>query len=608
MYANPTLARMHGYANADEMVGVAVEALTASDDLATLQNRYWQLLAGDADDMRSVVRGRRLDGSYFWLEVHGRVFEYHGRPAVIAVALDVSERMAAEQQAKLAARVFESASEGILITDGDNRIVGVNPAFTRITGYSPEDAIGKLSRMLAGLGARAAETRDMIAHLHKDGHWQGEMRDRRKSGEWYPVWLSISAVRDDLGIITHYVGVFTDYTTRKETEDRLHFLANHDGLTGLYNRGSALMRLGEAIHRADRLGSRFAVLFLDLDRFKSVNDTLGHDAGDQLLRAAADRLRYHVKDTDTVARLGGDAFAVVLESIAGPEVAADVAMYRAKERGKNNYQFFDKEMNAQAFEHLLLENSLWRGVERQEFELLYQPQVSTVSGEIVGVEALLRWRHPDLGLISPGKFVPLAEQTGLIVPIGGWVLQEACRQAKHWLDEGYRLRHVAVNLSARQFLDDGLITTVQNALLKSGLPAAMLELELTESTIMQKPREAVSVLHGLRQMGVALSIDDFGTGYSSLVSLKQYPLDNLKIDRGFVEGIPEDPDDIAITEAIIAIAHKLGLRVVAEGVETEAQFDFLRAAGCDLIQGYLVGTPVTADELMRRLRRSGAAD
>jgi EAL domain-containing protein (putative c-di-GMP-specific phosphodiesterase class I) len=241
-------------------------------------------------------------------------------------------------------------------------------------------------------------------------------------------------------------------------------------------------------------------------------------------------------------------------------------------------------------------------VERQAFELYYQPQVSTLTGEIVGVEALLRWRHPDLGLVSPGKFIPLAEQTGLIVAIGGWVVHEACMQARRWLDEGYRLRHMAVNLSARQFLDGGLLATIEAALHASRLPPAMLELELTESTIMQKPREAISLLQSLRAMGVVLSIDDFGTGYSSLVSLKQYPLDNLKIDRGFVEGIPHDPDDIAITEAIIAIARKMGLRVVAEGVETNAQFDFLREAGCDLVQGYLLGHPVTATEIARRLK------
>jgi diguanylate cyclase (GGDEF)-like protein len=389
-----------------------------------------------------------------------------------------------------------------------------------------------------------------------------------------------------------------------------------------------------------------------LDRFKAVNDTIGHVAGDRLLIAATERLRYHVKEKDIIGRLGGDEFTVVLEDIAGPEVAgdvagrivesmsqsflidghemfvtasvgvamcpsdgvdaqtllknADVAMYRAKERGKNTYQFFDKEMNVQAFEHLLLENNLWHALERNEFELHYQPQVASVGGEIVGVEALLRWRHPEFGLVMPGRFISLAEQTGLIVPIGAWVLRAACRQAKAWLDSGLNVGHMAVNLSARQFADGGLLSIVEGALETSGLPPDLLELEITESAIMQKPHDAVSLLRRFREMGVAVSIDDFGTGYSSLVTLKQYPLDCLKIDRGFIEGIPHDSDDVAITESIIAIARKMRLKVVAEGVETIEQFDFLRLAGCDRIQGYLMGRPMSAQDLIEKLHADRA--
>ncbi|GAB3266179.1 PAS domain S-box protein [Chitinimonas naiadis] len=646
-YANPELARVLGYDSPEELIDLPVEAVTAPEDLALLRENHRRRLAGELDSVRYTYRAMKRDGSYLWTEAHGRMFEYQGRPAVIGIALDVSQRIEAELQSRLAERVFESATEGILITDADSRIVAVNPAFTRITGYSAQQAIGKVSRMLMRQDARAEFNREMLDHLARDGHWQGEMRDRRLNGEWYPVWMSISAVRDDSDRISSYVGVFTDYTSRKEAENRLHYLANHDGLTGLLNRSGLMSQLEHEINRAKAHRQSLAVLFLDLDRFKAINDTLGHGTGDRLLVAATERLRNQVKETDLVGRLGGDEFTIVLENLSAPEVAADVAsrivnamaqhfvidghemfvtasvgvavyphdgidatallknadvaMYRAKERGKNTYQFFAKEMNAQAFEHLLLENSLRHALERQEFELHYQPQVATSNGSIVGVEALIRWRHPELGLVPPAQFISMAEQNGLIVPIGAWVLHEACRQGRQWLDAGHALAHVAVNLSARQFADDHLLDTIRAALSESRLPPSMLELEITESTIMQKPQDAVTLLHKLRAMGVALSIDDFGTGYSSLVSLKQYPLDNLKIDRGFVAGIPHDADDQAITEAIVAIARKMRLKVVAEGVETIEQFDFLRAAGCDIAQGYLLGRPMPAHELAAML-------
>jgi len=648
-YTNPKGAEMLGYDSPEQVLGLPVSELTAPEDLPLLQENHRRRLSGEIDSVRYTYRAIRRDGSRIWVEVHGSVCDYEGRQAIMGVAQDVTQRVEFERHSRLANRVFESASEGIVITDAQCRIEAVNPAFTRITGYKASEATGKLSRMMTGHGAQVNQV--MLEQLARDGYWQGEMYDRRKNGEWYPAWLSISTVRDDAKNITSYVGVFTDNTRRKEDETRLQFLANHDSLTGLLNRTGMLNRFAAEIVRAREDGRHLALLFVDLDRFKTVNDTLGHLAGDQLLMDAAARMRAHLSDDAIVARPGGDEFTVLIEDPPGSGAAgslaerlidsmsepflidgqemfvtgsvgiacypddgadaatllknADVAMYRAKLRGRNTFQFFTSDMNTRALEQMLLENSLRHALERGEFTLYYQPQFATATGQLAGVEALIRWRHPELGLVLPGTFIELAEQNGLIVPIGAWVLREACRQGRAWLDAGWHFGRVAVNLSARQFSSGDLLDTIRNALDESGMPAAMLELEITESTIMHNPLDAVMLLDRIRDMGVALSIDDFGTGYSSLASLKQYPLDSLKIDRGFVKGVPHDLDDVAITEAIIAIAHKMQLKVVAEGVETKEQAAFLRAAGCDVAQGYLMGRPMAAEDLVRQF--SGAA-
>jgi diguanylate cyclase (GGDEF)-like protein/PAS domain S-box-containing protein len=645
VYASPKAAELMGYDSPSEIFGVPTRVLIAPEDLPRLRENHRRRLSGEQTNIHYTYRALRRDGKCIWIEVHGSVCEYQGRPAVLGIALDVSQRVEFEHRSRVANRVFEAASEGILTIDAERRIEAVNPAFTRITGYRAAQAIGKPSRIMADGGARAGAIRDMLAQLAQSDRWEGELLDRRQNGEWYPAWLSISAVRDTDKNLTNYVVVFTDNTRRKEAEARLHFLANHDNLTGTLNRSGMLAKFADQIELARADGRQLALLFIDLDRFKTVNDTLGHVAGDQLLATAADRMRRQLKGSDILARLGGDEFTVLLDElpslafaakvaerligcmsqpfmIGGQEMFvtasigvacypgdgndattllknADAAMYRAKERGRNTFQFFSKDMDSRSFEKLLLENSLRHALARNEFELYYQPQIATATGRLTGVEVLIRWHHPELGLMQPETFIALAEQTGLIVPIGAWVLQEACRQCKAWLDHGFEIQHVAVNLSARQFSADGLLDTVRASLDNSGLPSTMLELEITESTIMHNPEEAVKLLHRLREMGVALSIDDFGTGYSSLASLKQYPLDSLKIDRSFVNGIPHDADDVAITEAIIAIGHKMQLKVVAEGVETAEQFAFLRDAGCEIAQGYLLGRPMPAAEFMR---------
>lgn len=649
--ANDKMAQILGLNHADALRGMALSELIVADDLAAVEHHRYQRLLAHQQQVTYRCRLQLQDGSQRWAQVQGSVCEdwrigFEGATLLVEMLLDVDHQVQSAWQSRLADRVFESTSEGILITDQEFRILAVNPAFSRITGYRMEEAMGKRSRMLTGPAAQAEINRGMLQQLAAEGHWQGEMIDRRKDGNWYPAWLAISAIRDHEHGISHYVGVFTDNTIRKEAENKLAFLADHDSLTGLLNRSSLMRCLSELITDARKQGARLVLFFIDLDRFKTVNDTLGHHAGDQLLVAAAERLRQQLRPSDVLARFGGDEFVAVLRgspppdmiaalaqrlinSIAQPFVIdghemfisasvgsaafpehgddavsilknADIAMYRAKDGGKNAFQLFNQEMSQHALEQMLLENSLRHAVERKEFELYYQPQFFTVDGRVCGVEALVRWRHPTRGLIGPGMFITLAEQTGLIVPLGAWVLREACRQGKVWLDRGYHFGRVAVNLSPRQFSAGDLLRTIDDALAESGLPSTLLELEITEGAIMQNPQEAAVLLKRMRRLGVSISVDDFGTGYSSLASLKQYPLDTLKIDRSFIQGIPHDSHDTALTEAIIAIAHKLQLRVVAEGVEFPEQHSFLQAVGCDIVQGYLHAQALPVSEVESR--------
>ena len=558
-------------------------------------------------------------------------------------------RIDERQRLGLAAQIFAHTSDGIVVTNLDGRIVDVNPAFSKITGYAREEVLGRNPRMMKSGRHDASYYGDMWRSLVTVGAWQGEVWDRRKSGEVYPKWLSINSIRDPNGSVTHYVGIFSDISCAKRSEEQVERTAHFDGITGLPNRLLFRERLRQAVARANLHESHLGVLFLDIDDFQRINDGLGHRTGDDLLTSVGGRVLALLRETDTVARLSEDEFGVVLPEVEDaasvaivarkildafrdpfrlgdqdvfatasvgvalfPDDAGDVesllrdadtAMYHAKQAGRNTYQFFSTEMHARASRHMTLECDLRQAIEREQFVLHYQPRIDVRTGAVCGFEALVRWQHPRLGLVAPARFIPLAEQTRLIVPVGDWVLRTACAQARAWVDLGLPPVPVAVNLSAHQFDRKGLARRIGDLLKQFGVLPGQLEIELTESIAMGDPESTIETLHDLRAMGVRAAIDDFGTGYSSLSYLKRLPIDALKIDRSFVRDLVVDPDDANIAKAIIGLAHNLRLRVIAEGVETEAQLEVLTEHGCDEVQGYLTGRPMEAAQAAGVLAR-----
>ncbi|UXH39375.1 EAL and GGDEF domain-containing protein [Pseudomonas promysalinigenes] len=565
---------------------------------------------------------------------------------VLGVGRDISQQRRAEKDLRMAATVFEHSTSAILITDPAGYIVQANEAFSRVSGYAVSDVLDQLPAMLVVEDQQESHLRYVLKQLHQRGSWEGEVWLKRRDGDRYPAWVGITAVLDDEGDLASYVCFFTDISERKASEQRIHRLAYYDALTHLPNRTLFQDRLHTALQQAERQKSWVVLMFLDLDRFKPINDSLGHAAGDRMLKDMALRLLACVDDDDTVARMGGDEFTLLLQPRATRDMAlnraihvaenilgglvrpfvlegreffvtasigialspqdgnelsqlmknADTAMYHAKERGKNNFQFYQTEMNASALERLELESDLRHALEQNEFILYYQPQFSGDGKRLTGAEALLRWRHPTRGLVPPGDFIPVIEELGLVVDVGDWVLREASRQLKHWHKNKVRVPKVSVNISARQFSDGQLGTRIATILEETNLPPACLELELTESILMREVDEAMQILASLKNLGLSIAVEDFGTGYSSLNYLKQFPIDVLKIDRTFVDGLPEGEQDAQIARAIIAMAHSLNLAVIAEGVETHEQLEFLREHGCDEVQGYLFGRPMPAHQ------------
>ncbi|MCT4606546.1 MAG: EAL domain-containing protein [Marinisporobacter sp.] len=552
-----------------------------------------------------------------------------------------------QEKLRIAEQVFNNTGEGIAVTDAEGTIQLVNPAFTTITGYGVEEVIGENPRILRSERHDKSFYEEMWKSLIEKGQWKGHIWNRRKNGETYLEWINISAVKDEKGENIQYVSVFHDLTENVLKEEHIKYQAYHDALTQLPNRELAKDRLNLALAHANKNNEMFSVIFLDLDRFKRINDTLGHAAGDLLLQAVAKRLRRCMYEGDTVARLGGDEFIIIVEDIKSiqniisvvhkifhafeepfllkkdeiyvtasmgisiyPDDGettenlmknAEVAMYRVKEKGKNNYQLYRKEMNDKAYEQLAMENDLYKALENNEFVLYYQPQVKTTTGEIVGAEALIRWNHPKLGLVSPAKFIPLAEETGFIVPLGEWVLRKACEQNKYWQKKGLKNIQVSVNLSTLQFKQKDLIEKIVKIMKETEMRPEDLELEITESNAMLDPNFTIKTLKILNDMGIQIAIDDFGTGYSSLAYFKSFPIHKIKIDQSFIRDINKDESTKAIVLAIIGIADSLGVKSIAEGVETKEQLECLREYRCDEIQGYFFSRPVNAFEFEKML-------
>ena len=644
--ANDVTARMHGHQRAEDVIGMTFAELFRTPKVP----EYVRAFIRGGYRVTDVITEHPLadGGTQYLLDHVVGIVEHDHLIRAWGIQRDITMQRRREAQLRMQTSAINAASDEVIITGFDGRIEFVNPAFERETGFSAGEMMGKDSHCLESGAHDQAFYDELWSTVRSGKSWQGEMISRRKDGSSFTADTIVTPVKNDKGMIEHFVSIKRDITEKKAYEEQLDRLAHHDSLTGLPNRLTLSNRLGLRLAHAREHGEMLAVMFLDLDRFKFVNDTLGHSAGDHLLKLAAERLVGLLRGVDTIARTGGDEFMVILSGLSSTRDAAkiaqrvldgfsdpflvegheifvstsigvsfypadgadtetlvkhaDAAMYRAKEHGRNSCQFFTRSLSEAANERMTVERRLRQALSRGELEAHYQPRMDVSLRSTLGAEALLRWRQPDGEMIYPSQFIPIAEETGLIVPITEWVLHTACSQNKSWQAAGLAPITVEVNVSAHQLHHNDLISAIRRVLDETGLDARSLGLEITESALMRNPESAIRALQKLRDMGVRLFIDDFGTGHSSLSHLKRLPVDAVKIDRSFVSGVTVNPDDAAIVSAIVAMAHSLKLTTIAEGVENMDQLDFLRAIGCDEIQGFLISPAVPASEFTQRLR------
>lgn len=653
LFWNDASARLYGYST-EEAVGKALEDLIippAMHEGVIAAINAW-IEHGEAIPAGE-LKLKRKDGSLVPVySAHVLIENLEGKPELYCLDIDQTQQKQAEAQLRLAEVVFDRTADGIIVTDAENSIISINESFSRISGYSLKELLGKTPNIFSSGRHGYSYYAQMWRDLLEQGYWHGEILNRRKNGDVYCGWMAISAVSNESGTITNFVGIISDISEKKAIEARLEHVANHDDLTGLPNALLLRDRASQALALSVKGGRRVGLVVLDLDHFRVINDSLGHVIGDRLLKLVVARLSECLDTGCTLSRRGGDELLVLLPNVGSPEqvrstiecmlhqfatpfvvdrnmltvtasmgaalfpedasdfddlmLKAETAMYSAKQSGRNTCRFFAEQMNADAHERFSLQNRLGRAIDRGELILHYQPQYDLKTGALIGAEALIRWADEGRGLVPPGKFIPIAEESGLIIPISEWVMMTACRQAQSWRDEGYPDILLAVNLSALQFKRSNLVASVANALSSSGLPAQCLELELTESILVDDADGVLRILNDLKSLGVQLAIDDFGTGYSSLAYLKKYPIDKLKIDQSFVRDIVDDDDDAAIVHTIIQLGRNLKMTTLAEGVETESQLAFLKVEGCRIGQGYLFGRPVPAEEFIRFFKKTSA--